>query len=104
MAQVVNQHFDLPFRFSPQGNAVVVEQDTSEDIRNCVEAAVRTPIGTRFYVPEFGITDPTFSMSPISMKALQAQLQNSEPRARTELQEWITQLVARIRIGVDTGG
>jgi hypothetical protein len=48
---ITQPHFDLPFRYG-RGREVVVQQDTVEDIRNCVEAGVRTLRGTRPWVPK----------------------------------------------------
>lgn len=73
-------HFDLPFRFVGS-NAAVVEQDSLEDITNCVEAVVRTIIGQRVELPDFGIPDPTFQTQPLQLQAITEAILQQEPRA-----------------------
>lgn len=51
-------HFALPFRFDDRGDgtlaAAVTEQDSSSEVADCVEVAVRTVAGERTALPEFG--------------------------------------------------
>jgi len=81
-------HFDMPFRFGTGGvHAAVCEQNSGDDITNCVEACVRTIRGTRMFVPNFGITDPLFAIKtgPLFITDLmQAEVQENEPRASTQ--------------------
>jgi hypothetical protein len=81
-------HFDMPFRFGTGGaHAAVVEQNTGDDVTNCVEACLRTTRGTRMFVPNFGITDPLFAIkqSPfLAIEQMQAEVQENEPRASTQ--------------------
>jgi len=78
-------HFDMPFRFGSAGSHVaVVEQNTGEDVTNCVETILRTTRGTRLYVPNFGITDPTFSIKPLPTMVtdqMEQEVVENEPRA-----------------------
>lgn len=74
-------HFDLPFRFDSSGHAAVVEQDTLEDVTNCVEAVLRTIKGQRAEAPDFGIDDPTFTDQPINLQAIVEAVLEQEPRA-----------------------
>lgn len=53
-------HFAFPFRFSDNGSASVVVQDTLVEIEQNVKVLVLTDIGERLEVPEFGILNPTF--------------------------------------------
>ena len=73
-------HFNLPFQFGPN-LAVVVEQDSFEDVLNCVAAILRTQIGERTDLPEFGIVDPTFQTQPVDTDAIIQQVIAQEPRA-----------------------
>lgn len=77
---VLVPHFDLPFRFSG-GTAVVVEQDSLDDIANCVEAIIRYPVGSRPEALDFGIEDPTFSEGGTDLDALRDAVEESEDRA-----------------------
>lgn len=96
-------HFDLPFRFGAYGqNASVVQQDSNLDVRNCVEACLRTEAGSRLYVPVFGVDDPTFRTVPVDTSQLQQQIALNEPRAEVFLstgpgdQPWIETLIAEV--------
>lgn len=105
MAEVIIPHFDLPFRITLNHHAAVVQQDTVEDVTNCVNAILRTTRGTRYYVPLFGIDDPTFQIAPIDLVAIENQVAESEPRAHMILDQLIETVAAyvedRIQVGVD---
>lgn len=77
-------HFDLPFRMSGTSFATV-EQDSSADVANCVEAIIRTPNGFRDDTPDFGMDDNTFATLPLNLEKLTAQIENQEPRAAIAL-------------------
>ena len=62
MSSVETPHFDLPFDLTAQG-AAVAEQDTVDDVGNCVFAILATHVNTRDYVPDFGTVDFTFRSS-----------------------------------------
>lgn len=58
---VQNPHFRLPLQFGGvKGGALVNEQDTGEDIIDCIKAIIAYPIGSRVDMPEFGIPDLLF--------------------------------------------
>lgn len=58
---VKNPHFSLPFRLGGRnGGAFVNEQDSFEDIQDCVKAVVAYPIGSRLDLPDFGRPDLVF--------------------------------------------
>jgi len=99
-------HFDLPFRFSG-GKAVEVEQDTDEDIYNCVWAALVTPEGFRPEVPDFGMPDLTFMNQPIDSAFVMQRILASEPRATIVLDEHpdaFDVLIAKLTVNVESGG
>jgi phage baseplate assembly protein W len=89
MAEV--PHFAIPFRFefdtSGVLHAAVNEQDTIEDVTACVEAIVRTPIGYREELPDFGIRDQTFTEGMINSEEILVSLQQWEPRAEVLIEE-----------------
>lgn len=73
-------HFSLPFRF--QGNppvAVMTEQDSVDEIADCIEAVVLTRPGERMELPNFGLRDPTFT--GVSDDDLMTAIERWEPRA-----------------------
>lgn len=81
MPDFINPHFDLPFRFGATGSAVCVEQDSTENIENAVEAVFRTTIGQRLELPEFGVPDQAFTENGPDLNAYAAALDKWEPRA-----------------------
>lgn len=97
-------HFDYPFRFGPDGHVVTVEQNSEKDILNCVTAAAKTERGSRFYVPQFGIDDPTFKITPLDNTTLEAQLRESEPRSSIVTSQQISELVDQLTVEADTLG
>lgn len=82
---VLVPHFSLPFRFIQQGKgyptAAVNEQDTADEVADCVEAILRYEIGSRAEKPEFGITDPTFASPTVDTNRLHAEVDQWEQRA-----------------------
>ena len=82
---VTTPHFSLPFRFGGiRGCAFVNEEDSAEDISDCVKGIIAYPVGTRDDLPDFGIPDLVFS--------------NPSP---STLRDAIVHWEARIDIGVD---
>lgn len=97
-------HFNLPFRLGAQG-ADVVEQDTLEDVANCVTAIVSTHIGWRDEVPDFGIPDLSMRKQPIGTSEINSMIASQEPRAVLIINERPGQsddLIDLINIGVST--
>jgi phage baseplate assembly protein W len=84
-------HFDIPFRFEFDStghvHAAVNEQDSIEDVTACVEAIIRTPIGYREEMLDFGIRDQTFAEGMINTEEILVALQQWEPRAEILIEE-----------------
>jgi len=77
---VIIPQLDVPVRFA--GNALaVVEQDTLDEIRACVEVILRTPVGSLLEQPDFGIPDQSFSLNGADPAPILAAVQQWEPRA-----------------------
>jgi phage baseplate assembly protein W len=74
------RHLAFPLRARADGSFEQVEQDTYEDVRQCVYMVLRTPLQSRPLAPHVGVDDPTFSMG-VDAPELEAQLQELEPRA-----------------------
>jgi hypothetical protein len=75
-------HFALPFRFAASANGVharITEQDSYEEIRDCVSAIVRYTRGERPEAPTFGITPQEFAM-PVDIDHILSQAELHEPR------------------------
>jgi phage baseplate assembly protein W len=105
-------HFDLPFRFLSTGHAATVDQDTLDDVSNCVEAIMRTLQGERNDNPSFGIPDPTFQLQPIDVGLIIEAVLQQEPRASLVMEQdpdqfnqLVADVVARVSIaqGVSNG-
>ncbi len=77
-------HLAFPLRRAPAGELLAVEQDTLEDVRQCVHVLLRTPRGARPLAPDVGIEDPTFT-SGVQAEVLQAQLEDDEDRAHVDV-------------------
>jgi len=95
-------HFDLPFQLNKNG-ATVVEQDSIDDIVNCVTAIAVTPVGWRTEVPTFGIPDIAMRRFPIGAEDINNWISNQEPRAALvveERQDKVDHLVDYVNIGV----
>lgn len=102
MSSIDTPHFDLPFQLGANG-ARVVEQDTVEDVANCVTAVVATHLGWRAEVPTFGIPDMTMKRTPLGSDDISNWIANQEPRALLLVQEYpdkTDQLVDYINVGV----
>lgn len=81
-------HFSLPFRFERLSDGrqrvAVTEQDTADEIGDCVELTVRTVQGERGTLPDFGrpetlefIVDRNLARSLV-----QQSIDDAEPRVR----------------------
>jgi hypothetical protein len=76
-------HIAWPLRLTDDGTLAVVEQDTIEDVRQCVRVLRRTPLGARPLAPLVGVPDPTFSAG-VDPEDLEERLEDEdtgEPRA-----------------------
>lgn len=74
-------HFTYPFSMGASGHANVLEQDTGDEILNCVDLIASVVQGALIDEPTFGITDPTF-MIVAPTQLISSQIQDWEPRAQ----------------------
>jgi hypothetical protein len=103
---MINPHFDLPFRFTggTPGGVPVQEQGTFEDVANCVEMIVRTPLGFRDDAPDFGFPELELLEQPILTKDVLELVQAQEPRAAVFISEMPDKLDVLIdRLTVEVG-
>lgn len=61
----------------------VVEQDSLDEVAQCVALVVSTQVGSRAELPGYGIEDPTGQRNPTSADVL-AAITEWEPRAVTD--------------------
>lgn len=97
---VLVPHFNLPFRVSGKGFGVV-EQDSEEDIANCVETILRCPQGFRDDSPGFGLPEQAFSLQPLDIVAIRTEVTRQEPRSSVavfERTDDLDQLIARVTV------
>lgn len=80
-ASVTVPHFSLPLRYV-NGSALVNEQDSIDDVADCVYAVCVTNPGDRAELPDFGLVDPAFGQEPLIASAAQNQIEQWEPRAQ----------------------
>lgn len=79
-------HFSLPFRFASPA-AAVTEQDSVDEIADCVLAILLCPLGYRVELPEFGLPDVVFSSPQVDLGSLRTAIEAWEPRAAVTLSE-----------------
>jgi phage baseplate assembly protein W len=99
-------HSALPFRIE-NGRVAEVEQDSVEEIEGCVEAILRTFVGTRIDAPDFGVPDESFvqqTPNP-SAEVYIAAIEQAEPRARVLGSARLEELVTKhVTIETETSG
>jgi phage baseplate assembly protein W len=92
-------HFRTPFSIV-DGAPAEVEQDSDREIDQCIEAVLRTPVGTRIEDPEFGRPDETFKAlgSNPSAEPYVTAVEEGEPRARVRGTARVEEMVEEILI------
>lgn len=82
------------------GEVATVTQDSTQEIRQCVLAALKTRVGSRIEAPDYGIPDKTFEQlkTTPSADAFLAAVEAVEPRARLLAQSEVEELVERFLI------
>lgn len=103
MAYPDSPHFRFPFKFTAAGPADVMEQDSSEDIAQCVEIILRFPLGMRIDIPEFGISDQTFREKGPDLNELRTAIARWEPRADIVMDQTLDELIGRAHIKLRGG-
>lgn len=95
-------HFSFPLRKDARGNLVTVEQDSDEEIIDCVEVLLSTPVGLREEVPTYGLPDQTFRMNGADLEQIASVIGRWEPRAEHHIERDspIMDLIDRVRVNV----
>lgn len=76
------EHFNFPFKFSTLTKHVdVVDQDSIDDVGNCVMVALSTQFGSRVEVPTFGVPDQVFQLQPLTLETIISSVLEWESRA-----------------------
>ncbi|MCB0954657.1 MAG: hypothetical protein KDB12_00710 [Ilumatobacter sp.] len=79
MAPVI-PHIRWPFGLSPAAGLAVVDQDTIQDVQQCVHVLLHTPRGSRPLAPHIGTDDNTFR-ADYPAGAVAREVSEWEPRA-----------------------
>lgn len=82
-SQVLPSHLNPRFAITADKNVATIEQDSYEDVSNCVEMVLNTPKGWRSAQPAFGVDDPTFTN--VDPNILKNDIEQWEPRAVTNV-------------------
>lgn len=98
-------HIALPLRLNAGGTRVVcVEQDSEDEIFDCVEVLIRTPHGSRIDLPDYGLRDQEFTMGGAKKEEIYAAVEQWEgDRALIAIEESpsrLDSLVSNVRVGV----
>jgi phage baseplate assembly protein W len=77
-----------------------VAQDSSEEIEQCVEAVLNTPLGSRIDAPGYGVPDETFSTlsADKSVSGYLAAVEAAEPRAHVLGEATVGEMAKRVVI------
>jgi phage baseplate assembly protein W len=98
-------HLRIPFFVGATDAAEVVEQDTPDEIAQCVQVLISTTIGQRIEIPDYGVPDSTFVQeTDVQIGAIVAAVAKWEPRASVQitsvpdsLDELLRQLSVKVR-------
>lgn len=88
--------FKIPFTVA--GRAAIVEQDSIDEIAQCVYAICATPRGSREDYPEFGVDPHDFER--LDLDQLRDAIEEWEPRAEALVDSQLEDLVERVRVDV----
>ncbi len=75
-------HLRLPLQLAPDGTFVTLEQDSVEEVGQCVEVLLNTELGTRIENPAYGCYRGDFETDPETAQMLD-EVRVWEPRAET---------------------
>ncbi len=77
-------HLAWPVRVDGSSYASI-QQDTDDEVAATVAVLLSFRRGWRAEQPDFGITDPTFELTPINTAEIERQVGLYEPRAELEI-------------------
>lgn len=79
-------HLAFPMRMAGR-NVAVNEQDSYEEVRDCVNLIIRTDLGARITMPEMGTVDPTFNDFRVIAGQIEDTVAQFEPRADIDIED-----------------
>jgi phage baseplate assembly protein W len=89
----------IPLRLSGTSLATV-EQDSADDVAQCVYAVAATELGSREERTEFGVTSPLFRQGGADLAEIQGAVDRWEPRATIETDQDLIDSMDHVRIEV----
>jgi phage baseplate assembly protein W len=93
-------HFKYPFQFGPPGQRVqYTEQDSDDELLDCIEVLLSTVQGERIEIPEYGIADQTFRQGGVDTGHILSQIRRYEDRADVNLEAGVIEDLVQ-RVGV----
>ena len=101
--EVITPKLKVPFNINGS-SADVVEQDSVEEVVQCVTAIINTPVGFREDQPEYGMEDPTFLEGGVDAEDIEAIVGEWEDRATTMTTSEMDDLVNNVNIEVSEEG
>jgi phage baseplate assembly protein W len=69
-----------PLQLAANGQLATVEQDSDEDITQCLRAILLHRVGDRTDVPELGVPDLTHGEQPLDLDGIEEVVRRHEPR------------------------
>lgn len=97
----VTPKLQVPFEIEGS-SAAVIEQDSDDEVVQCVIAVLRTRMGTRPDDGEMGIPDFAFGQDGADLDAIRSVLVRHEPRANTVADQTLEDLIATVSLEVET--
>ena len=80
-------HLRFPLELDGVGKLRVIEQDSLDDIEQCVLAILRCPLGLSDALPDMGLTYQPFYEGGADVSEIQEQLATYEPRTDALVEE-----------------
>lgn len=102
MARIDTPKLSFPFRLHANGlSAVTIEQDSDDEILDCLEVLLSTEKGSREEAPAYGIEDQTFKEGGADLEQVLTAISKWEPRAGKALEaDVIASFIQHIRVKV----
>lgn len=98
----ITPHFRFPFQLTTDGKGPRVnDQDSQNDVEDCVEVVLSTLLGERQELPAYGLPDQVFQENGADLQIIDTVIDQWEPRAEATLSATeIEELAQRVRINM----
>lgn len=105
MTHSVVPHLRIPLSVGRSGGFETFEQDTPDEVTQCVAVLLSTIEGQRIELPTYGIPDPMFRVT-MPIHEIESRITEWEPRAATLIEEQptlIEELARTVGVVVEVG-